>query len=289
MESILIIKNILKKVNIHSILFFLAFASVITGLFKEFLVFSSIIIIHELGHIVSALIFKWNIKKINFYPFGGYIEFDEILNRPIKEELIIVISGLLFQTIYFILITIFYNNYIISERLFNLFKHYHYSILLFNLIPIYPLDGIKIVNLLLSKFIPYRLAHFISIIISIIFIIIFIVFSLINYLNMNFVLMTGLLFKQIINEKKNHKILFNKFVFERYLYNLKFNKTKILKNEKIKNMYRDKKHVFKINNEYITERKLLRKKYKKNWLNRLIMVELLLFVGPLTLQPHRKG
>ena len=259
----MIIKNILKKVNIHSIFFFLAFASVITGLFKEFLVFSSIIIIHEFGHIISALIFKWNINKINFYPFGGYIEFNEILNKPIKEEFIIVISGVLAQIIHFILITLLYNNYVISENLYMLFRHYHYSILVFNLIPIYPLDGIKIVNLLLSKIVPYKIAHYISIIISIIFVIAFIAFSLIYYLNMNFILMTGLLFKQIINEKKNHNMLCNKFIFERYLYNLEFNKTKIINSEKLKNMYRDKKHVFKVNNEYITEKRLLRKKYKK--------------------------
>ena len=260
----MIIKNILKKVKIHSIFFFLAFASVITGLFKEFLVFTSIIIVHEFGHIISATVFRWNIKKINFYPFGGYIEFDEILNKPIKEEIVIVISGLLSQIIYFIIISFLFNNYIISENLYEMFKHYHYSILLFNLIPIYPLDGIKIVNLLLSKFMPYRIAHYISIVISIIFVIFFIIVSIIYYLNMNVILMFGILFKQIISEKKNHNLMCNKFIFERYLYNLNFNKTKIMRNEKIKNMYRDRKHVFKINNEYITEKKLLRKKYKKN-------------------------
>ena len=146
MVNMLIIKSILKKVNINPIFFFLAFTSIITGLFKDFLVFSSIILFHELGHILAALYYKWKIKQINFYPFGGYIEFNEILNKPIKEEMIIVISGLISQTLYFFIILFLYINAYVSENIYNLFKHYHSSILLFNLIPIFPLDGIKIIN-----------------------------------------------------------------------------------------------------------------------------------------------
>lgn len=259
----LIIKSILKKVNINPIFFFLAFVSVITGLFKDFLVFSSIIVFHEMGHILAALYYKWKIKQINFYPFGGYIEFNEILNKPIMEEMIIVISGLICQTIYFLLIVFLYNINYISPNIYETFKHYHNSILLFNLIPIYPLDGIKIINLLLSKFIPYKYAHYLSILLSIVFIIIFTIISFILGLSMNFILIVGVLINKIISEKRNHNILCNKFIFERYLYDLKFKKTKVINDENLKKMYRDYKHVFKTKNEYITEKKELKKKFRK--------------------------
>lgn len=264
MEIILIIKNILTKIKVHPIFFFLAFASVITGLFKEFLIFTSIIFIHELGHTIMAIIFKWNIKVINFYPFGGYIEFDEILNKPIKEEFLIVISGLLIQSIYFMFICyLYYNNYIL-ENTFIMFRHYHYSIFLFNIIPIYPLDGIKIVNLVLSKYFSYKTSHKVSIIISIIFIIIFIFFSINNYLNMNILLILGLLFNQIIQEKRNHNMLCSKFIFERYLYSLKFSKRKVISSCNVNKMFRDYTHIFKKNGEYITEKKILKGKFEKN-------------------------
>ncbi len=260
----MIIKNILKKVNIHPIFFFLAFTSIITGLFKEFFIFSSIIFIHELGHTLVALTLNWKVKVINFYPFGGYIEFDEILNKPIKEEFLIVISGLLVQILYFIFITILFNNYLMTETTYLMFKHYHYSILLFNLIPVYPLDGIKLVNLGLSKYFSFKLSHSISIFISIIFVILFIIFSITNYLNMNILLIVGLLLNQIFKEKRNHNLICTKFIFERYLYSLKFNKTKVIKNENIGKMYRDYNHVFKRNGEYITEKKILKNKFGKN-------------------------
>lgn len=263
MVNMLITKNILKKVNINPIFFFLAFSSVITGLFKDFLVFSSIILFHEMGHILAALCCKWKIKQINFYPFGGYIEFNEILNKPIKEEMIIVISGLISQTLYFFIILFLYNTNYISPNIYESFKHYHNSILLFNLIPIFPLDGIKIINLMLSKFMPYRYAHYISILISIIFMIIFTFISIIFGLSMNFVLIVGLLIHQIIRERRNHNMLCNKFIFERYLYTLNFDKTKIINDENLKKMYRDYKHVFKSKNEYITEKKELKKLFRK--------------------------
>ncbi len=263
MVNMLIIKSILKKVNINPIFFFLAFAAIITGLFKDFLVFSSIILFHELGHILAALYYKWKIKQINFYPFGGYIEFNEILNKPIKEEMMIVISGLISQTLYFLIILVLYNINYISLNIYESFKHYHNSILLFNLIPIFPLDGIKIINLILSKFMPYRYAHYVSILISIIFMLIFTFISIVFGLSMNFVLIVSVLIHQIIREKRNHNILCNKFIFERYLYSLNFDKTKIINEENLKKMYRDYKHVFKTKNEYITEKKELKKLFRK--------------------------
>ena len=260
MVNILITKNILKKVNINPIFFFLAFISFITGLFKEFLVFTSIILIHELGHVLVALYYKWNIKKINIYPFGGIITFDELLNKPINEELLIVISGVIMQSIYFVFIYFLYKNMFISSYIYNLFYHYHFSILFFNLIFIYPLDGIRIVNLILSKYFNYNLSHKLCIIISCIFLLIFIYFSIRYYLSMNIILIVGLLIKEICKEKKEHNNMCSKFVFERYLYDLDFKKVKTINNN---NLYRDYKHVIKKDGTYITEKKLLKEKYEK--------------------------
>lgn len=262
MENILIIKNILKKLKIHPVFFFLIFASVLTGLFKEFSIFFIIIFVHEIGHVISATYYHWNIKTINFYPFGGLIKFDEQINKPIKEELIIVISGLFMQSLLYFFICILHNFYYISDNLFFAFQKYHYSILLFNLLPIYPLDGIKIINLLFSKIFPYKFSHLLSLIISYIFIVIFIIYSFKNSLSMNTLLIISLLISKLIEERKNHKYYFNKFVFERYLYNFNFKSIKIINNNKIKKMYRDKKHVFKVNKDYVTEKNMLKNKFK---------------------------
>lgn len=266
MVNLLTIKSILKKIKFHPIFFFLAFISILTGLFKDFLVLSSVIFFHEMGHVIVSQFLKWNIKTIKFYPFGGMIKFDEKINKPIKEELLITVSGLLFQTLYFLIICVLYHNYIISDQTFLMFKNYHYSIFLFNLVPIYPLDGIKLVNLLLCKILPFKISHFITIMISYFFLIIFILFlftSSLGFLSMNVIMILSLLLIKILEEQKNHNYYFNKFLFERYLYKFNFNKVKVINNSKLDKMYRDKKHIFKSNNEYVTENIFLRKKFKK--------------------------
>lgn len=261
MENMSIIKSILKKLKFHPIFFFLAFISVLTGLFKEFLVFFLIIFFHEMGHVLAALHFKWNIKSINFYPFGGLIKFDDYINRPIREEFLIVMSGIGAQIIFYFFICILHNFYYINDSLFIMFRNNHYSIILFNLIPVYPLDGIKIANLFLNKFLPFKISHTITLFLSYIFFIIFLLFSLYNNLSMNTLLIISLILSKIIEEQKNHNYYFNRFIFERFLYNFNFKKVKVINNGKINKMYRDKKHVFKINKNYISEKTVLKNRF----------------------------
>ena len=191
-----------------------------------------------------SLLFKWNIDKIVILPFGCITLFNEHINRPIKEEFIITIMGPIFQLLLFKI-----NN--------SLFQTYNLNLLLFNLIPILPLDGSKILNLVLNKFLSFKYSHIISIIISFIIITFLFVykFNLILYIVIIF-----LLYKTY-TEFKNHKYIFNKFLFERYIYNFKFKKSKIIKNRV--NMKRDYKHIFKIKKKYMTEREFLLKLFDK--------------------------
>ena len=228
----MIIKTIFKKIKIHPFFYLIAILAIITGLFKQFLILSTIIIIHELGHILTALYYKWQIDKIIILPFGGLTIFKEFINRPINEELLITIMGPINQILFY-----FFYNFLFGQNI--LITNYHYGILLFNLLPIYPLDGIKIINLLLSKWISFKMSHLVTIFISIIMIIIVLILSLIFKINMTFLLILIFLLVKIYSELKNHHYLFNKFLFERYLYNFSFNKRKIIKGDKIKKMFRD--------------------------------------------------
>ena len=58
---------------------------------------------HELGHILISLLFKWKIYKIIILPFGGLTKYNEIINRPLIEEFLVSISGILLQLIFFYL------------------------------------------------------------------------------------------------------------------------------------------------------------------------------------------
>lgn len=215
----------------------------------------TIIIIHEIGHFTFSKIFNWNIDKISIYPFGGCVKFNEKVNRPIYQELIILIGGPLFQIILFYIVSILFKNNIITYRNYLIFKNYHYTLLMFNLMPIYPLDGGKLLNLLCNYLFPYKKGNKIVVFISYLLV----VLALIKVKNLNLFLMGIFLISEITIYFKKQDYLYNKFLLERYLDIFTFDKLKIIKNKN--NMYRGKRHVIKIKDKYYTEKTYLKDRF----------------------------
>jgi len=259
----LIIKNLYNKLAIHPLFWFIAASSILTGLFKEFIILFVIIIVHEIGHLSAATYFNFKIEKINLYPFGGYIKFNDKLNRSINEELIVLISGPLLQTIYFFIMSFFYNLDFFNISTYNIICNYHYSLLLFNLLPIFPLDGSKLINLTLSKFLSFKLSHLLMIYISYIFLFVLLISAQYISFNINIYLFIVLLLFQLFSEGQNHKNIYNKFLLERYLYNFNFKKIKIIKGKVLSKMMRDRRHLFLVDHKRLTEKEILKQRYKQ--------------------------
>ncbi len=210
----------------------------------------SIIFIHELGHLLTARYFNWKIDKIYIYPLGGITKINDKINKPLKEEIIIVLMGPIFQMIYYyVLIKMGVQDIL----LFNLI------LLLFNLLPIYPLDGGKILNLVFSFFLSYKLSYKITFFFSFLFYIILVLFSLFYFHSLFFIIVIFFLIFKIIDEYSKKDYYFSKFLLERYLNNYRFKKIKFIKG--INSMQRDKTHFFKKNNQVITEKEFLREHF----------------------------
>lgn len=221
-----------------------------------------ILFIHELGHVLIALFYQWNINKISIYPFGGIIKFNEIISKPLLEELLILIGGPLLQIVFYLFsINLLNNGYILSTT-FDIIKNYHYSLLFFNLLPIYPLDGSKIINILTAKFFSFKLAHLLLIYISYIGILVVFIFSKYFNFNTSLYFLLLILMIKVFKEYQNHNMIFEKFLLERFLYTLHFKKRKIIEGTNVKKMMRNKKHLFIDNKKYITEKEILKKWFK---------------------------
>lgn len=242
--------KIMSKIRIHPLFYLSAFICIISGLFKDFYYITLIIIIHELGHIITSIYYKWKIEKIVILPFGGITIFNEYINRPIKEELLIAISGPLVQMLIFSL----------SSNLKIL--HYHYFLLFFNLLPIIPLDGSKIFNLILNKVFSFKKSYQYTIIVSILSILSILLLFL-NKLSLIWIIVISFLIFKIVLEIKNYKYLINRFLFERYLYNFKFKKNCIINGLDVFEIKRDYKHLFLNKKHYYTEREILRQMFDK--------------------------
>ena len=251
-------KNILNKIEIKSITYYFLILCFLCGMIKNVLILFLIVIIHELGHIIVIKILKYKIENITIYPFGGITNINKLINSSITKDLFIAVSGVIFQ---YILIKILITIIPFSYHTLNLINTYNKTIIIFNLLPIVPLDGSKIVFDILSYFFSYKKSYFFTLIVSIIFLIIFMNYNVIYSLN-NYLIISVLVY-YIIKYYKDFKYIFNKFLLERIIYKLKYNGI-INNTKKITDLKKEKLHYFKEKNIYINERKKISKRFDKD-------------------------
>ena len=242
------------KIKIHNSTYIILLLSFLAGYFEYIYLMLLIIFIHESGHYLFSRIVGFKNGIIHIYPFGGLTEYDEDLNIKINKELIVLFGGIFFQLLFFLLCYILYKNYYITNHVYLIIKRINYLLISFNFMPILPLDGGRLLNLILDKFFNYKLSIYLSIIISLLFLIIFSIYNKTVYS----IILSIFLFKSIYIEYLNIKYKFNRFILERYLNNYDFNKIKIINN--INKMYRDYTHI--INNEF--ESKYLSKLFDRS-------------------------
>ena len=114
-------KNILNKVEFHYTFIVMIFGLVITGHFVNTIIFTSLIIVHEMGHVITFRLLKYDIDKIIIYPYGGLTKLNTKINTRIEDDLFGAISGIIMQCIYFGIIFFLYKNGIwIREYTYNL-------------------------------------------------------------------------------------------------------------------------------------------------------------------------
>ncbi|SHF65547.1 M50 family metallopeptidase [Ornithinibacillus halophilus] len=153
------IHKFIPPIRIHPILIAFILISILTGTFVELFIILSIVFIHEFGHFAMAKLFNWRIRSVMLWVFGGVMETDEHGGKPIYQEVLVTIAGPMQHLfIYgFIVFSTVLN--ILPTSILELIFYYNTVILLFNLLPIWPLDGGKLLFLFLSKFIPFRKAY----------------------------------------------------------------------------------------------------------------------------------
>ena len=252
-------------IKFHYTYIIVALGLVLTGYYLDLIIYTSLILVHELGHYIVAKILNFNVIKIIIYPYGGLTKLDDLINKDINKELLVAVSGILFQLLFFFIIVILYKNNIIRSYTYNLYREYNKVLILFNFLPIYPLDGSKILKLLLEKIIPYKITNYLMIIISIITIISLLIFNIFNG-NYSFIMIIIILLNYIYIYYKNLSYLYNRFLLERYLYKIKYNDTVIIKNKNC--FYKNKNHIIKNNKKYEKEDYFLYKLFdlnKKIW------------------------
>ncbi len=240
--------NIMKlKIKVNYLTLYFLLIAFLCGYIKRALIIFAIVIFHELGHILMSFILGYKIKSIEIFPFGGITKIDNMYNSSFLNNFLISIMGVIFQSILFLF---FKDNYFIKINL---------SILLFNLLPIVPLDGSKLLFEIYAYFLPFKKVikyHYLT---SFIFIIIYIFF---NYkYNLNNYLIISLFIYKTIEIIKNKSIIYEKFILEKMLYDIKYSKIKN-KNELLLNYKKDTKYYYNLNGKIISDKEYLLSKIR---------------------------
>ncbi|AMV11800.1 MULTISPECIES: site-2 protease family protein [Geobacillus] len=150
---------LLGKLHVHPLLWLIGGIAVLTAHFKQLCLLFFIVLVHELGHAAAAAFFSWRVKRILLLPFGGVAEVEEHGNRPFREEWIVTLAGPA-QHLWLVAAAFFlWKAGMMDGGSWELFFRYNAAIFALNLLPIWPLDGGKLLFLLLSYRRPFSDAH----------------------------------------------------------------------------------------------------------------------------------
>lgn len=242
------------KIEIHNITYITMLISFLSGYFQYIYILLLIIFIHEFGHFFISNLINIKANKIIIYPFGGLTIYDSDLNLNTNKELISLLGGITFQLLFYFLVVIIHNNNLMTHNVFNIIKRINIILISFNFLPILPLDGGRLLNILLDKIFPYKLSNKLTLIVSILFLALFIIYKR----TILSILLFVFLLKEIILEINNIDNKYMTFLFERYKNNYSFKKIK-----RINNLNKFKRDYYHIING-VTERKYLSKLFDRN-------------------------
>lgn len=148
------------KIRLHLKIFIFIAIFILTKQIEIYSLLMIFAILHELGHMLAGVVLGFKPDTIEIMPFGLSVSFEgkvENYNEKIKKaskltikKLLIAIAGPLINIICIILFLIF------PISIFNIepqvIIYANILIAIFNLLPIYPLDGGRIIKYILSIF-----------------------------------------------------------------------------------------------------------------------------------------
>lgn len=168
--------------------------------------------VHEAGHILFVVMFRIRIRSIRLYALGFSMDIEN-KNMKFYQEFFIYSGGILFN--------------LMSLLIFPAgMKPYIWFVILVNLIPVFPLDGNRILNALLSVVLPYRAALYAThgfAVISLCAISVFL------FRRMDCLLLVNIAYLWMMEcrELKNIEYGYSAFVLYRYLYAPQFREKRV--------------------------------------------------------------
>ncbi|MCM3134514.1 M50 family metallopeptidase [Paenibacillus polysaccharolyticus] len=143
------------RISLHPFFVIIMMTSLLTGHFIELITLFAIVFIHECGHAAAAALLGCRVLSIQMLPFGGVAVIEDGGKLTAYREVVIALAGPL-QNILMVGIVLILRRFQLGDPLFlDYIIEANLLIALFNLLPVLPLDGGKIVQAIVSLWAPY--------------------------------------------------------------------------------------------------------------------------------------
>ncbi|MDE6241966.1 MAG: hypothetical protein K2M08_06080 [Anaeroplasmataceae bacterium] len=201
--------------------------------------------IHEIGHLFFITLFRYKIEKLELSIFGFFLKLENT-KEEFYKDFIIYFGGIFFNLILYFLIP--------DETM----RKINLILILFNSLPIYPLDGFNIIKTSLSYFFPYRFVLKMMSIVSLFGGVAGIGISIYFKMDIFIILNATYLFFLSLEYYFKEQLLYQKFLLDKQIYKKKYPVKTIHFHTNFQN-YFYKYHTIQmsIGNKFFTEEELL--------------------------------
>lgn len=155
----------------------------IFGLNKKFIACFFFIVLHELTHLVVAKFMNLEIRQVKLHCLGATLEIKDYGNLTLKEQIVVCIAGPLFNVTIGLIFFVIWK--FLNKDFFMTIVEINLSLAFFNVMPICPLDGFKLILSIFSLKFSYinanKIATFISYITNIFLIVCAIILLVYKY------------------------------------------------------------------------------------------------------------
>ena len=188
------------RIKIHWSFFILGILMIIFGKFSTFLCSIVCVVLHEMGHSVVGRKLGYNLDVITLLPYGAMLSGTNSTFSS-DDEIKIAVAGPLVN-VFFIVLSLIAMRFVPSDNVIYSTIHLFYVCniytFVFNVIPVYPLDGGRVFFALLTKkkmrAKAYKIVKIVGYCITSVF---FVIFLLTSFYKLNYMIGINALFMLI--------------------------------------------------------------------------------------------
>lgn len=146
------------RLKVHPLLLLLGLVYYYLGLGMEVLLVLTAVLLHELAHLLVARGMGVTVQEVELLPFGGQAKIEDFTGLDPEREMMVALAGpacsLMVAGFFYFLTPSLAGNKA------HLFMQINVMMGLFNLLPVLPLDGGRVLRSLLSRRLGYRKATY---------------------------------------------------------------------------------------------------------------------------------